>query len=145
MLFGEHVIPDWKALVELIIDITLDIMSLVSPQVKALKIITNTVFVSKLLFFSASIVDSLSELASKYLDDYIERSDMADQLDLMTWPMDIYETANKIVEGLVDTFNVTNIGDITIYNKIEKQDTYKVIFENESYRLFMQDILDLCQ
>jgi len=40
---------------------------------------------------------------------------------------------------------IPNLNDITIYNTIEEQNDYRVVFENYDGNLSLQEIIDLCE
>ena len=57
--------------------------------------------------------------------------------------------ANNLISMLKDAafsaFVIPNLNDITIYNTIEEQNDYRVVFENYDGNLSLQEIIDLCE
>ena len=149
VLFGTHTIPNVRGFYEFLIDTTFDLLGLVFPQIIIFDYISDALTCARILLFSGSIVESLTELSSEFLNDYIEdhAKEEIDKLaregkiiaGLVLWPIKLFEA----IDTINSVFKVYNTKDITIYNRIEKSN-YNVIFKNGSQSLFMKDIIDLC-
>ncbi len=57
--------------------------------------------------------------------------------------------ANNLISMLKDAtlsaFVIPNLNDITIYDTIEEQDNYRVVFENRDGDLSLKEIIEFCE
>ena len=148
ILFGFHTILNEEVLGKAILGLISDILGMVETfatdiRVKNIaKYIKKGVDIARSLFFSSSILNSLSDKAVSYLEDYLKNS--LKPTALMKWWDALFSTLDNYVSNMTEFLQVTNPQDIKIYEKLNAQNQYRVIFEKSGREWEIENILDIC-
>ena len=142
-LFGSHVIFDWSNFWQ-------SILTTLFEAIPGVSYIQTGVEIYQALFhagsfwgmYSSYAKSKVEEYVNEPLDDYIEDKLGEKAHKCIGW-------ANNLISILKDAtisaFVIPNLNDITIYDTIEEQDDYRVVFENYDGNLSLQEIIDLCE
>ena len=146
LVFGENSDDRIISSPDFIRDIVLDTLGTTFTQVKALDYISNVKTAAKLMMFSGAIVGQLTSEASEFLDSYIDNLPVNDRKmhNMIAWPINVYNSIDVLVNGLLETFEVYNLRDFDIYTKVMKNDKYNVVFINGRHSITASEILHLC-
>ena len=143
LIFGAHNIVDMIDLLERAVDLIIHLVDSILPDTTKNKWIMRGVNVAKTLLFSGSIVEAFSDVASDFLDDYIEDSSDG-KIKIMEWPNPLLDNIYNFKKGIDEVLTLPNIHDIKICDKVNKQSNYNVEFSNGSSKMFVGEVLELC-
>ena len=142
-LFGSHVIFDWSNFWQ-------SILTTLFEAIPGVSYVQTGVEIYQALFHTGSFWGLYSNYAKSKVEEYVTaplNDFVKDKLGekahkCIGW-------ANNLISMLKDAafsaFVIPNLNDITIYNTIEEQNDYRVVFENYDGNLSLQEIIDLCE
>ena len=97
---------------------------------------------TKEIIFKRSITDTFSETCP-YLKEYANE-DVDNVDDLIEWIKNLFSSLCELKNN-DEKITVLNINDIKIYNKINNQKNYLVLFDTGTKSLFIDRIIELCK
>ena len=144
LIFGAHNILNMIDLLERAVDLIINLVDIMLPDTTKNKWIMLGINAAKTLLFSGSIVETFSSVASDFLDDYIE-DNSGGEINIMKWPDPLLDSIYNFKKGIDRILTLPNIHDFKICDKVNKQSNYNVEFANGSSRMFIGEILEICQ
>lgn len=136
ILFGDHVIWNVQTL---IIDVVKTVFCAVFPKVSA---VSAGIDVVKALFFSGAIVDSFSNAATSFLDNYAKKHPEEIELGQFNNAISAFGILGSVLGAIKDSIITLDETDIQIYNKIKNQD-FVVEYTDGNLSLTIVEILKL--
>lgn len=142
-LFGSHVIFDWSNFWQ-------SILTTLFESIPGVSYIQTGVEIYQALFHTGSFWGLYSNQAKSMVEDYIT----APLNDIVAEKLG--EKAHKCIgwvnnliamirDASLSAFVIPNFNDITIYDTIEDQNNYRVVFNNLEDELSLKEIIDLCR
>ena len=141
-LFGSHVIFDWSNFWE-------SIFQTLFNAIPGVSYIQTGIEIYQALFHAGSVwglytsqaISKAEEYVTAPLNNYVKEKLGEKAHKCIRW-------ANNLISMLRDAtlsaFVIPNLNDITIYDTVEEQDVYRVVFENHEGTLSLREIIDLC-
>ena len=141
-IFGSHVIFDWSNFWQ-------SILTSLFEAIPGVSVIQTGVQIYQALFQAGSICGLYSDKAKSYVEDYVTAPlDDIISAKLGTKAHKCIGWAGNLLSILTDAtisaFVIPNINDLAIYNNIEDQNNYRIVFGNYDGDLSMQEVIDLC-
>ena len=140
ILFGFHVSFDWSTFWRTLVEGIFGLLPGVSQ-------IQTGVELYQAMFHSGSIVGVASNMAAGYVQDYVSEplndfieeklGDKAHKAIGWAWNL-----ISVLKDATINSFIIPNANDMVIYDKIESQDNFLVIFEDKN--VTMKEIMEQC-
>ena len=142
-LFGSHVIFDWSNFWQ-------SILTTLFEAIPGVSYIQTGVEIYQALFHAGSFwglysnyaKSKVEEYVTEPLDDYVEEKLGEKAHKCIGWANNLI---SMLKDATISAFVIPNLNDITIYNTIEEQDNYRVVFENYGGELSLKEIIEICE
>ena len=147
ILFGSHNIFDWSNFLKGILS---GLFNMVSDSLFPMVSKARTgVEVYQALFHSGSFTELYSDKAYDYAKGYCDqqitsfvRSRLGDTASKMTsWALNL---VSILASAAINSFEIPNLKDMVVYNKISQDIAYRVVFDGATEDLSIEDIISIC-
>lgn len=143
VLFGSHVIFDWKRFAR-------SILTSIFESIPGVSDIQTGVEIYQAMFHTGSFWGLYSSYAKSAVEKYVKEplnDFVADKLGEKAHKC-IAWVANLLVmlkNATLDAIIIPNINDMTIYNAIKEDNNYRIVFDNSDEELSIQEIISRCE
>lgn len=136
VIFGSHTIFNWSSFWQSIGEAIFENIPIISHILLGVEMY-------QALFYSGSIVNAMSGVASEFLDDYAKETNNTILQKMLGWPNTVFSCFTALADALVGAFELNNLKDMNIYAKIQEQE-YSTVFDRYGSELSIQEIISKC-